>query len=150
MKKFAFFFVALALVLTPALAMAQTGSSGFGTPTGSSGFGTPTGSSGGIQQSSSQTNTSIQNPLTVGSFCGLLKLIFGALVQLGIPVAVIFLILSGARFVFAQGNEKALGDAKRTLYYTVIGIALFLGAWLIVMAVAATLSQLGVTLVSCS
>ena len=140
MKKTALSFLIPVMLLVPVVAGAQ-----FNSPGQPSSFV----SQGQTQNCNGLSCTSIENPLSVKSFCALIKLLFSALVQLGIPVAVIFLILAGARYVFAMGNPTAISKAHDTLKWTVIGIALFLGAWLIVMAIAATLSQLGVTLISC-
>ncbi len=89
----------------------------------------------------------LDNPLNVGSICGLLQAILTALLTIGTPVAVLFLVYAGFKFVVARGNAEKLGEAKNNLLYVVIGIALFIGAWLLGEIIANTLNQLGVPLV---
>jgi hypothetical protein len=129
------------LVLSnPLVAVAtQHSSSGFGTPSGSSGFGTANGSSG----------TSLENPLRFGSFCQLIKGLLQAIVAIGVPVAVLFLVWVGFKFVLAQGDPTKLSEARKNFLNTVIGIGIFLGAWIIAQVIASTVQQFGVTLLSC-
>lgn len=143
--------VALVVFGAPVLAVAQQGTFDPNAPQGTFDPGRPQGTYNPSQPQGSN-QFSIQNPLNndIRSFCGLIKLLFSVLLQLGIPVAVVFIVLAGARFVFAQGNVNKLAEARTTLLYTVIGVALFLGAWLIIMAVAATLETLGVAFISCA
>ncbi len=46
--------------------------------------------------------------------------------------AVIMLIIGGFRYVFSQGNEKAIGAAKDTILYSVIGIVVAILSYAIV------------------
>lgn len=96
-----------------------------------------------IQQSNS--NFSIQNPLKVDSFCKLVEIILQALMVIGLPVAVLFLVWVGFKFILAQGDPGKLTDARRNLFNTVIGIAIFLGAWTIAIVLSNTMKALGVT-----
>ena len=94
---------------------------------------------------------SICNPLQVSSICGLLKQILQGLVAVGIPVAVLFVIWSGFQFVLAQGSDKKLRKAKSNFYYTIVGIGLFLGAWVFTMIIAATINAIGgANILTCS
>lgn len=86
----------------------------------------------------------VENPLKVSNFCDLLRVVLNALIIIGLPVAVVFLVLVGFKFITAQGNSTKVGDARRSLLYTVIGIAIFLGAWTIAEIIRATLQALGV------
>lgn len=54
--------------------------------------------------------------------------IFDIVVTAGYIVVAFFLVWSGFKFVFAQGNESKLDDAKHTFYYTIIGAAIVIGA----------------------
>lgn len=86
----------------------------------------------------------LSNPTSsFGTFCSLLKAIFNDLLILGIPVATLFIVYAGFMLVTARGNREKLNDAKRNLFYIVIGVALFLGAWALSQIIAATLAQLG-------
>ena len=88
---------------------------------------------------------SVQNPLAVSSFCDLLKIVLQALLILGLPVAVIFLVLAGFQYITAYGNEGKLTKAHENIKWTVIGVAIFLGAWTIAQIIKATLVSLGVS-----
>lgn len=95
---------------------------------------------------SQTTNGTFQlhNPLAGGginSFCGLVKTLLNAMLTLGIPVAVLFLVWAGFLFIWARGNAEGLAMARRNLFYVVIGIGLFLGAWSLGQVIAATLSN---------
>lgn len=125
-----FFF---ALVVVPTVALAQTGSSGNTPPTGSSGNTI----SGGL------TQAEVKNPLGVKSFCGLVKALLRAAIQIGIPVAVLFIVWAGFKFVLAQGKSEDLVKARKNFMWTLIGIAIFLGAWLLANVVANTVNALG-------
>ena len=89
----------------------------------------------------------LQNPLNVKSICGLLQVVLSALLTIGTPVAVLFLLFAGFKFVTARGNPEALVKARDNLLYVFIGIALFICAWVLGQIIANTLNQLGVPLV---
>jgi len=61
---------------------------------------------------------------------------------IGGVVAVLAIIYSGYLFVTAVGNEEKLKTAKMTLWYSVIGTAILLGAWVIATGIEATINQL--------
>lgn len=144
-RKVSLFLLLLALVGAPALASAQQGSNSGGLyPQTNQGGINPQTNSGG-----SSGGFSIENPLKFGSFCQLLKGLLGAIVAIGIPVAVIFLVWVGFKFVLARGNSTEIENAKRSFVHTVLGIAIFLGAWVIAQVISATVSQFGVTILSC-
>lgn len=137
-----------ALVLMPLLVGAAqtsgpTGGFQTGGPTGGFQTSGPTGQTGGFQ------GYSVDNPLKFGSFCQLLKGILAAIVAVGIPVAILFLVWVGFKFILARGDTTALAEARRNFLYTVIGIAIFLGAWVIAQIIAATVQQFGITILSC-
>ena len=94
--------------------------------------------------SSSPTQTSLQNPLKVTNFCDLLKVVLQAILIIGMPVAVVFLVIVGFKFILAQGNPEKIKEAQKNFLNTVIGIAIFLGAWTIAKVIAATMAALGV------
>ncbi len=88
---------------------------------------------------------SVDNPLAVSNFCDLLRIVLQALLILGLPVAVVFLVLAGLRYITAYGNPGSIGKANENLMWTVIGVAIFLGAWTIAQIIKATLVSLGVS-----
>lgn len=86
----------------------------------------------------------VTNPLGgIKSVCGLIKALLGAILQIGIPIAVLFIVFAGFKFVWARGNPGELDKARQNLMYTLIGIGIFLGAWLIAMVIANTINSLG-------
>ena len=86
----------------------------------------------------------IQDPLnsafsTIPTFiAGFLK----AMVMLALPVIALFLVISGFKFVSAQGNPGKLSEAKENFVYVIIGALLILGAWVIATLINGTVSQL--------
>lgn len=91
---------------------------------------------------------SIQNPLKVGNFCELIKIVLQAILVIGVPIAVVFLVIVGFKFIIARGNPGELDKAKADFLHTVIGIAIFIGAWAIAKLIAATLVALGASSVN--
>jgi len=107
------------------------------------------------QSSPASASPSIQNPLAVGSICGLIKLLLNAALQIGIPIAVLFIVYAGLRFVLAQGKPEDLAKARTNMLWTVIGIGIFLSAWLLSEVIANTVNSVrasddGVNLTSCN
>lgn len=101
------------------------------------------GGGGRINPSASRGGEGITNPLTgVNSLPDLIQRILDALIQLAIPVAVLFIVYAGFLFVTARGDEKKLETAKATLLYTVIGIAILVGASFIASVVQNTVGLL--------
>ena len=87
----------------------------------------------------------IQNPLSgINSISEFFKRLFDGIIMIGIPVCVFFIILAGFRFIAAQGSQEKLADARRNFMYTVIGIAIFIGAWALAQLIAGTLKSIGV------
>ncbi len=127
--------IILLLILVPQLSFAQ------GTfPTGDHTNTFPTGSSG-------ADKVKLDNPLgNITSFPQLIEAVLNALFIIGVPVAVLFIVLGGFRFVWARGNPEKLKVAKVNLFFTIIGIAVFFGAVLITKVIVGTLERLGVNL----
>lgn len=120
------------LLLSPLAVLAA----GYGDSTGAS-FGSPP-----SQVGAPTSPTTLQNPLGVSSFCGLIKKLLQAALDIGIPVSVLFIVYAGFRFVLARGNPEALKEARQNFVWTLVGIAIFLGAWLLATVVANTINAL--------
>ncbi len=86
--------------------------------------------------------SALQNPLEVRSFSDLVDGILKAVLAIGTPFAALAIIYSGFLFVMAQGNKEKLEAAKNTLTWSVIGIALFLGSWILAGAIGTTINAL--------
>ena len=135
MKKLLMLAVSMLLLVSPVVVFADVTSSG--------GF-TGVTSTGGGGVSGGNTVQTVQNPLGgINSFCGLIKALLGAVIQIGIPIAVLFIVFAGFKFVLARGNAGKLEEARKNLMYTLIGIGIFLGAWLIAVVIANTVNSLG-------
>ncbi|MBI2100132.1 MAG: hypothetical protein HYT48_02210 [Candidatus Vogelbacteria bacterium] len=89
----------------------------------------------------------IENPLkgAVESIPQLVNKLLDLVVQVGFPIVVMMIVYCGFLFVMARGNEDKLKNAKRVLFWTVIGAAIVLGASVISHAICGTIQQLGGT-----
>lgn len=58
------------------------------------------------------------------------------------PFVVIGFIYSGFLFVKAQGKEKELEEAKKAIYYSVIGAFILFGAWGFAQIIGTTVSTI--------
>lgn len=120
-------------MLAPQAALAQNfnGSSGTGSSfNGSAGCG----SGGGTFQ--------LCNPLGFTSFCDLVKSLLNVVLAIGVPIAVLFLVWAGFRFILARGRPGDLELARKNFQYVIIGIAVFLGAWTLATIISATIRTL--------
>ncbi len=103
---------------------------------------------GGTGSSSGCTgNNCLQNPLQgsgTNNIFQLLAKILDIVIKLGIPIAVLFIVWAGFKFVTAQGSEDKLKEAKKNLAYTLLGIAIFIASALLVKIIEGTLTRLGV------
>lgn len=82
------------------------------------------------------------NPLKFDTIQEFVEGFLQAVVYVGFPIAVLFVVYSGFLFVFAQGNSSQLEKAKTNFFYTIIGVALFLGAWALAKLIGGTIDQL--------
>jgi len=73
----------------------------------------------------------IDNPLKTKSLMAFVDNIIDAALDLGAIVAVLAIIYAGFMFVTASGDEEKIKTAKKILLYSVIGIAILLGARMI-------------------
>ena len=73
---------------------------------------------------------SFNNPLKsdLSSVAGFTEAFLKAVVYILFPIAVVFVVYSGFLFVVAQGNPEGLKKAKTNFLWTIIGVALLLGA----------------------
>ncbi len=85
----------------------------------------------------------LENPLgntdTIPEF---IEKLLSIILKIGVPIVALFIIYSGFLFVWARGNPKALGEAKDTFLYTVLGAAILLGAWVLAQAIKGTVDAL--------
>jgi hypothetical protein len=109
-----------------------------GTPQGGT-TGTP---QGGTTGGSSGGGTNLENPLQVSSLWDFIEAVLGWIVKIGAVIVGVFFVISGFKFVAAQGNEEKLSDAKRGFVYTVIGAILLLGAWTLATIISSTVAEI--------
>lgn len=88
-----------------------------------------------------------ENPLNVTDLNSFVIGLLNALLKIGIPVMVIFLVYSGLRLVMARGNEKELESAKTNLLWVVVGVLILLSAWTIVKVLKGTFDELNLVYV---
>src|SRR3989344_814422 len=69
------------------------------------------------------------NPLKTDSFTSLMESISQLAVEIGIPIAALFIIYSGLKLVMARGNEENIKKAKIGLTWAIIGSGILIGAW---------------------
>jgi len=62
--------------------------------------------------------------------------------QIGVPIGACCIVWAGYQFVTAQGDVKKLQSAKDMLLWTIIGLTILLGAWVVVSIIQATIDQL--------
>lgn len=87
-------------------------------------------------------STILCNPLKAQSFTGLLENISVLAVEIGIPIAALFIIYSGLSLVMARGNEDKIKEAKSSLTWAIIGSGILIGAWVIMTILESTVKSL--------
>ena len=87
-------------------------------------------------------SAALENPINADSFEELAETIANVMIAIGIPVAAVFLIYAGFLFVSARGNEEQITKAKTTFYWTILGVALLVGAKVIATALQTTITGL--------
>ena len=82
----------------------------------------------------------LENPLRrINSFEEFVKLLLQAVINIGLPIAVLFIVYAGFLFVIAQGDTTKLQKAKDTFFWTIVGVTVFLGSWALAVIVENTI-----------
>lgn len=138
------------IFLLPIIALGATSSGGNTLPTSSGGNTLPTSYGGNTANSGDNCDPRVQvcNPLQFHSICGLVTGVLDAIMVIGIPIAIMFVVWAGFKFVVAQGNPESISQAKTNFLHVIIGIAIFVGASLIAHVIMQTIENLGVTGIS--
>lgn len=131
MKKAFYTLVTYAFIFAPAIVRAQGGgqSGGGGTPGGGGTVG-----SGG--------SATLDNPLKFKTLGEFLLGAADAFLSIGVIVAVFGILYAGFLFVMAQGNEQKLQRAKSAFLWSVVGLAVIVGALVLVTAIQGTIAQI--------
>ena len=69
------------------------------------------------------------NILPPGRYSDLVSLVntlSGYLIRVAIPIAVILIVYAGIKLLVARGDTKQVDEAKKILWWTVVGIAVIL------------------------
>ena len=82
------------------------------------------------------------NPLKTDSFTSLMESVSQLAVEIGIPIAALFIIYSGLKLVMARGNEEDIKKAKTGLTWAIIGSGILIGAWTIMKILQSTVESL--------
>lgn len=82
-------------------------------------------------------DTTYKNPILATDFATLIQSIATAVIKIGAPLAVLALIFAGFKFITGSlgGDAKAISEAKKIFWWTLIGAAVIVGAWAIATAV---------------
>ena len=94
------------------------------------------------EQCDGTDSTILCNPLKTDSFTALMESISQLAVEIGIPIAALFIIYSGLKLVMAKGNEESIKDAKKGLLWAIIGSGILIGAWTIMKILQSTVESL--------
>jgi hypothetical protein len=94
------------------------------------------------QQTGGGTETKLDNPLVVDDLAKFIQLVIGGLVKVGYLVGVCFIVYAGFLFVTSGENSSNLGKAKQTLFWTVIGLGILLGAQAIAVIIMETIKEI--------
>ena len=132
------------LALAPASVSAQSTGNGANGPSSGNGANGPSSGNGANGPSSGGGSRTIQNPLQVQSISQFISALLKAVIAIGVPIAILFIVLAGFKFVAAQGSPDKLSEARTNFMYVIIGIAIFIGASALAEIIMATLRQIGV------
>ena len=84
----------------------------------------------------------IKNPLESNDIFELIRKLYRGIMMIIIPLLIVFVVYSGFIFVTAQGNDEKLKKAKANAKYAAIGIAIILGAEIIISILESLLTVL--------
>ena len=84
----------------------------------------------------------LSNPLKSKTLTELLTAILGFVQTIGAIFVVLMLIWTGFKFVQAQGNSSKLQEARESLWWTVLGALVLLGATAISLGIQETVQSL--------
>jgi uncharacterized protein involved in response to NO len=98
----------------------------------------------GAGTSTAPSTFALQNPLKVNSIGGLIQEAVVVFSYIVVIFAVLALVYVGLKFILARGNPEELSRLKEWLLWIVIGVAIVIGARVIVSVVINTLESSGV------
>ena len=84
----------------------------------------------------------LKNPLKVDTLSALLLAVLDFVKIIGGIFVVLMLVFTGFKFVAAQGNPEKLSEARTSLFWTVLGALVLLGASVIAMGIDETVKAI--------
>ncbi|MBI2109339.1 MAG: hypothetical protein HYT93_04190 [Parcubacteria group bacterium] len=84
----------------------------------------------------------LENPIKFKTLGQLVTAIIDIIIQIAVPIAALFLIYSGYLFVSARGSDDDLKKAKSIFLWTLVGIAVLLGAKVLASIIQGTIDQI--------
>lgn len=97
----------------------------------------------GFLRADTTITTKLENPIDAESFQELVEAVLEVAIAIGTPIAILAVIYCGFLFVKARGNSTELKTAKSALMWTIVGVAVLLGAKLLSMVIKGTIEGLG-------
>lgn len=91
---------------------------------------------------SGPTKINIDNPIKYTTLIDFVEAILELVVQVGMPLLVVAIVYVGFLFVKARGNSGELENAKKAFFWTIIGAAIVLGAFVISTVLQNTINNL--------
>ena len=88
--------------------------------------------------------TKLDNPISANNIKELLLQVVDLAINIGLVVSVLMFVWVGFKFIWAQGNQSELSDAKEWFFYVVIGTALLISSKVIVEVLSTTLVNTGI------
>ena len=84
----------------------------------------------------------LKNPLQYPRISAFLSAVLKLVAEIAFPILVLFLVYIGFLFVTAQGNSEKITEAKKYLWWAIIGSLLILGASVLSQAIQGTVNQI--------
>ena len=82
------------------------------------------------------------NPIGSSTLDDFVVKITAAALKIGVPIAALFIMWAGFKFVTARGDKTGIEDARNIFWYTIIGTAILLAASLLARVLTATITQI--------
>lgn len=87
-------------------------------------------------------SSGFESPLkNITSLEDLLVAVLNSLIYILSPIIVVMIVMTGFKYVAAQGNPTKIAEAHRALMWTVVGALAVLGSKALAYAIEATVSQ---------
>lgn len=84
----------------------------------------------------------ILNPLGQANIFTIIKSILDAAIKIAIPIAIGFIAYAGFMFVTSSGDESKLESAKKTFFWTIVGLAVLLASNILYSALQGTINKI--------